>query len=208
MPEKRSFTQILREIPKNLLHFFTAQPGNFVSSAKEMKKLSSITGVAMLLALSIILDQFSIYILPELKLGVGYLITALLGMLYGPVTGGLAAGAGDIIKYIIKPTGPYFFGFTLNAILGGVLYGIFLYKGRTKLPRCIAAKTCINLLVNSLLGTLWSSMLYGKGFLILLPARLLKNFTMLPVEIIVLFLLTTADAKLLQRYRIGGFRIV
>ena len=101
MPEKRSFTQILREIPKNLLHFFTAQPGNFVSSAKERTKLSSITGVAMLLALSIILDQFSIYILPELKLGVGYLITALLGMLYGPVTGGLAAGAGDIIKYII-----------------------------------------------------------------------------------------------------------
>ena len=33
-----------------------------------------------------------------------------------------------------------------------------------------------------LLGTLWLSVLYGKGFLALLPMRVLKNLIMWPVN--------------------------
>lgn len=46
-------------------------------------------------------------------------------MLFGPVVGGIMGGIGDILKFLIKPTGPYFFGYTLNAMLGPVIYGIF-----------------------------------------------------------------------------------
>lgn len=32
-------------------------------------------------------------------------------------------GALDVLKYIIKPTGPFFFGFTFDAMLSGIIYG-------------------------------------------------------------------------------------
>jgi len=195
MLTKESLFRLFREAPARLLAFFKAQPRNFVESAKELRKIYSIAGMAMLLALSIVLNQFSIQLTPELKLGVGFVVTALLGMLYGPVAGGVAAGLGDVIKFIIKPTGPFFFGYTLNAILGGVIYGFFFYKGKPGLARSITAKAFINVFLNAMLGTLWSSMLYGKGFGALFEVRLGKNLLMLPVEIIVLFLVTTAVAK-------------
>lgn len=200
MLTKESPAQFFHQAPARLLAFFKAQPRNFVESAKELRRIQSVAGMAMLLALSIVLNQFSIQLTPELKLGVGFIVTALLGMLYGPVAGGTAAGLGDVIKFIIKPTGPFFFGYTLNAILGGVIYGFFFYRAKSGLTRSIAAKTFINVFLNAMLGTLWSSMLYGKGFSVLLGPRLVKNLLMLPVEVVVLFAVTAAVAKIFQRH--------
>jgi hypothetical protein len=65
---------------------------------------------------------------------------AVCAMLYGPVlaappeTGRPGGGA------ILFPIGPYFPGFTLSAVLTGVVFGVFLFhrenKWRTSLPRC------------------------------------------------------------------------
>ena len=62
-------------------------------------------------------------------------------MLFGPVVGGIMGGVADIIKYLLKPTGPFFFGFTFNAILGAVIYGVMLYKSRSALKN-IGVKDC------------------------------------------------------------------
>lgn len=170
-------------------------------SALELKNLRSITGIAMLLALSIVLDAFSIRITPTLKIGVGFLVTALLGMLYGPVTAGVAAAAGDIIKYILKPIGAYFPGFTLTAILGGVIYGMFFYHRKPTVWRVIASKTLINLLLNCVLNTLWSSILYGKAFFAILPARVIKNLTYLPFQCVMLYVVLLLMSQVLVRVR-------
>lgn len=193
--------ETLRTAPARTAAFFAAQPGNFVQSAKELKSIRSIAGMAMLLAISIILSEFaSIALTPQLKIGLAFLATALLGMIYGPVAGGIAAGVGDVIKFILKPSGAFFFGFTLNAILGGVFYGIFFYKNKSGVTRSVMSKLLINLLVNAGLGTLWSAMLYGKGFMALIGPRLIKNLTLLPIEALILFVVTTAVAKALKHY--------
>ena len=102
----------------------------FRQSAQELKSVRTLTGVSMLLAMSIVISFVgSVRLTETLKIGLGYLITALLGMLYGPFTAAIAAGAGDIIKYLLKPDGAYFFGFTLTAMLGGMVYG-FLVPGK------------------------------------------------------------------------------
>ena len=89
----------------------------FRQSAQELKSVRTLTGVSMLLAMSIVISFVgSVRLTETLKIGLGYLITALLGMLYGPFTAAIAAGAGDIIKYLLKPDGAYFFGFTLTAM--------------------------------------------------------------------------------------------
>ena len=90
-------------------------PQKFRQSAQELKNVHTLTGVSVLLAMSVVISfMASVRITESIKIGLGYLITALLGMLYGPFTAALAAGAGDIIKYLLKPDGAYFFGFTLR----------------------------------------------------------------------------------------------
>ena len=164
-------------------------------SSKELTKLRSLTGMAVLIALSIPLDMLNIPISQTLRVGVGFLVTASLGMLYGPVAGGVAAGMGDIVKFLYNPTGAFFPGFTLTAILGGVIYGFFFYKSRCTVMKAILSKTFVNLILNTLLNTVWLSVLYGKAFQILVLDRLIKNLVTLPVEIPLLILVLGAVQK-------------
>ena len=119
-------------------------------------------------------------------------------MLYGPFTAALAAGAGDIIKYLLKPDGAYFFGFTLTAMLGGMIYGCLLYRERVTVFRAILSKTTISLLLNCCLNTVWVSFLYGMPFWGALGPRVIKNVVALPFEIILLYIVLNGATKVIQ----------
>ncbi len=159
----------------------------FQDSRKEFKSVRSLVGASLFLALDIVLVFVRLDISPSLQIGFSFIAVALMGMMYGPVVAGLGAGLGDIIKFALKPAGPYFFGFTLNAILGGVIYGIFLYKNKEKLLNIAAAKTSVNILINLVLNTYWLSILYGKAFTVMLIPRVAKNILALPIEIFILY---------------------
>ena len=103
----------------------------------------------------------------------------------------LGAASIDLIGYIIRPTGPYFFGFTLDKALSGLLYGLFFYRRPIRLWRAAAAKGLVSLLVNCILATYWLSILYGKSISVLLPARVIKNAAALPFEAAAIWLLLT-----------------
>lgn len=45
--------------------------------------------------------------------------------------------------------------------------------------------------MNVLLGTFWLSQVYGKAFMVMLPARLIKNVIKAPVDSIILYLVMT-----------------
>lgn len=103
-------------------------------------------------------------------------------MLFGPVVGSVFAGTMDILKYLIKPTGAFFPGFTLIAMLAGLIYGSFYYKKELNFWRVLAAHITVALICNVLLNTWCLSILYGKAFAVLLPARLVKNAIMCPID--------------------------
>ena len=178
-------------------------PEKFRQSAQELKQVRTLTGVAMLLAMSVVISfTASVRVTETIKIGLGYLITALLGMLYGPFTAALAAGAGDLIKYLLKPDGAYFFGFTLTAMLGGVVYGVVFYKEKCTIPRAIASKATVSLLLNCLLNTVWVSWLYGMPFLGALGPRVIKNLMALPFEIVLLYIVLNGMNKVIQRAKL------
>ena len=183
----------------SLREFFASQPQIYKDSTREFTRLTSIAGVGMVLAVSIVLSFFSFYVTETLRIGPAYLATAMLGMLYGPVTGGIAAGLGDILKYLIKPSGPFFPGYTLTALLGGVVYGSFLYKNKVTVLRCVLSKAFINIFLNLGLNTLWSSILYGKAFFAILIPRVYANVALLPLQIVLLYALLKAISVLLPR---------
>jgi len=109
----------------------------------------------------------------------------------------------DVLKYALKPTGPFFFGFTFNVMLAGLIYGSIFYKKPVSIKRIMAAELLVKVIVNCFLNTLWISMLYGKGFFVLLPARLLKNAVMLPIDSMILYVSLVYVKKLM--YKVGRF---
>lgn len=154
----------------------------FMDSLEELKHVNTVTVMAMFAAISVVLGYFTLVLGDYLKIGFSTIANQFVYYLFGPVAGGMFGGVLDILKYIIRPTGAYFPGFTIGAMVGGVLYGCFLYKRPISLVRVLAAELTVSVICNMLLGTLWLSMLYGKGFLALLPMRVLKNLIMWPVN--------------------------
>lgn len=181
----------------------------FKSSLNEFKSLRSLTAMGLLLAVRLLLSTFvSVPIGDTLKIGMSFVATAVMGMLFGPIGGGIVSAVGDILQFAVKPSGVFFPGYTLTAFLGGFIYGLFLYKFDFKnkpqfILRVIAAKASINIFVNVILGTLWLKILYNKAFIALLPVRLIKNLTLLPFEIVILVVILPAIYFGLKRARVG-----
>ena len=157
------------------------------ASYREFRNIKAITICAMFGALSIILGYFSIQIGDFLKIGFSSLPNEAVAYLFGPVVAPLFGGIMDILKYMIKPTGAFFPGFTITAIVAGLINGFLLYKRPIKLSRILITKFLVIVICDIALNTIWLSILYGKGFMMLLPMRAIKNLIMWPIEGLLLF---------------------
>lgn len=127
--------------------------------------------VAVLIACEIILTRFLSVNLQFLRIGFGFLPVAVTAILYGPIWAAAAYAVGDVLGSLIFPTGPYFPGFTLSAVITGIIYGLFLYNKEITWRRCALCAVCIAVTVTLGLNTLWLSILYGKGYIAILMGR-------------------------------------
>lgn len=159
----------------------------FTDSAREFKHVRTLTACGLFAALALILNSFTVQLGHYLKIGVAGLPNEMVDVLFGPVVGSLFAGVMDILKLMLYPSGAWIPGLTLNCLLAGLIYGCFLYHKPTSYWRIFAAELTVALLVNVLLGTFWLSQVYGKGFLAMLPARLIKNIVKAPVDSLILY---------------------
>ena len=103
----------------------------------------------------------------------------------------------DILSFILFPNGPFFFGYTITAMLGEVCYAIFLYEKEVTVARLACAKIAINYIINVLIGSIWSCMLYSNGYIYYLVKSLIKNTLMLPIEILLMTALFNLVGKML-----------
>ena len=121
----------------------------FLQSAKELKAVTTLAACAMFAALAMILNQVaSIDIGPYVRIGFSGIPNRLVDYLFGPVTGCLFSGILDVVKYFLKPSGPFFFGFTFNAMLASFMYGCFYYRKKLTIKRVLAAKFIVMLTVD------------------------------------------------------------
>lgn len=157
------------------------------ASGKEVRKVTSLTGCSMFTALNTVISTFRIQVSNVLEIGFSSITVGVAAMYYGPVLCGTMGVVADTLKYIVRPTGFYFPGFAVNEFLTGFIYGCFFYKKEPSLKRVILARLVVVLLVNMLLNPLWLSMMYGKAFLVLLTARIIKNIVLFPVDVALLY---------------------
>ncbi len=140
----------------------------FRDSFHELKDVKALAMTAMLLAIAVVLGFYTLQVT---------------GMLFGPVVGGLMGGAADLVKYLVRPTGPFFPGFTISGAASGVIYGMILYKRPLTIRRVALANGLVMILVNICLNTYWLTLLYGNAFFAILPARVIKQAVMFPIYV-------------------------
>lgn len=159
----------------------------FSDSLKEFNNVTNLTIMAMLMALAIVLGFFSVQVTESIKIGFSFIPNMLVGLLFGPAATGIFGGVADLLKYIIKPTGPFFPGFTISSIVGGIIYGLVLYRKPIRYTRVLVANVLVTVFVNMIMNTYWLTLLYGNGFFVILPARIVKELIMLPITSILFF---------------------
>lgn len=169
-------------------------------SSKELKSVKNLVIASLLITMKLILDLFTIQLNQALHLSFEFLPFASLSMLFGPVAGAMSGGLSDIINYIINPKGAFFPGFTISAMVSGIIYGIAFYKKEISVKRCIFAEIAIVVIVDILLNTLWLSLLYGKGFFVLLPMRIIKNVVMIPINVTMMYFVLKLVDKIKEQY--------
>lgn len=170
-------------------------------SALELKNTISLTVTAMLTALYVVLHTFTTIVVSAIiEIRFSGVALAMIGSLYGPVVGGVAGAVGDVLKCLIRPTGSFFPGFTLNEFLRGFIYGAFLYKKQPTLWRVMTASFINALVVDFFLTPLWLTMmgLAQSAYPAMLLARLPKVLVMFVVDTA----LTYGALKLTKRVRI------
>ena len=169
-------------------------------SSKELKSVKNLVIASLLITMKLILDLFTIQLNQALHLSFEFLPFASLSMLFGPVAGSMSGGLSDIINYIINPKGAFFPGFTISAMVSGIIYGMAFYKKEISIKRCIFAKIAIVVIVDILLNTLWLSLLYGKGVFVLLPMRIIKNVVMIPINVAMMYFVLKLVDRIKEQY--------
>lgn len=135
----------------------------FTDSAKELKSVRSLCVTGLLVALSMLIESFTIE-LPFAKINFAYLAIAAIGMLFGPVVSFFAGGLCDIVGFIVHPNGGFLPIYILIAMGQGLIYGLVLYRANAKranfYPRVILARLLDVLIINLCLNTI-ANLHYG-----------------------------------------------
>ncbi|WP_027108945.1 folate family ECF transporter S component [Lacticigenium naphthae] len=158
---------------------------------KRVYTTQAIAVIGLLMGMDIILTRFLAIQTPFTRIAFGFLPSALIGMLYGPWTAGIAAALTDLLGVVLFNRGGIFFiGFTLSAFLGGWSYGFFLHRKKVTLIRIIAAVLFNTIVVNLTLNTFWLVLMYEEAWMAIFPARVLQNMIIAPVRVVLIYIVT------------------
>ncbi|MCF0129147.1 MAG: folate family ECF transporter S component [Pseudobutyrivibrio sp.] len=157
----------------------------------QLKNTRVLTICALILALSAILGMFKIPITSLIEIRLGSLPLAVAGSLFGPVIGGIIGGLSDILAFIVKPTGPFFPGFTLSTVLTGIIFGLILKpkNNRVSFFKVLLAQLLNAVFVGLIFNTLNLYILYGdpatggiSGYFAFMLTRLPMEVIMYPIN--------------------------
>ncbi|HEY3315364.1 MAG TPA: folate family ECF transporter S component [Bacillota bacterium] len=165
-----------------------------------MRGVYSTTRAGLLIAASVVLTRFFGVMVPlagvgALRLSFGDVPIIMASLFLGPVWGAAVGAASDLLGFALNPMGgPYFPGFTLTAVLVGVLPALFLRlftvglersgEGRAKLAfwRYLAAIACSDVITSMVLNSYWIHIMYGKALAAILPARIIARLVLIPIS--------------------------
>lgn len=165
-----------------------------------MKRLNvrMLAYLGLLAAMGVVLAALRPVNLWNLRISFTFIPIAVAAMLFGPMPAALLGALIDVLGALLFPSGVFFPGYTLTAIVQGLIYGLFLSEqpGETReastrrdVLRVIGAVLVYTLVCSLGLNTLWISITSGSPYLPLLSTRLVQAAVMTPVQLVVIGLL-------------------
>lgn len=167
------------------LSIFT--PKYWSAACSEFRKIRSLVFAGLTIALGIVLGSLYIPVSLNLRISAAFPVLMFGSMIFGPVVGLSAGLAYDLVGFMIFPSSVFFPGYTLSTMLEFFIYGFFLYRQRITVLRVFLSKLIVDFGIHVGLGSLWSKILFHKGYYYFFLKSLVKNSMMLPIEV-VLFL--------------------
>lgn len=158
--------------------------------------------LGMLLAMEVVLSRFLSIQTSITRIGFGFVPLVIAGILYGPVASTILAGLADILGALLFPTGAFFPGLTVTAVLVGLVYGLFLYK-REFNYKSVSDWIRVVLLVvvrqgglALLLQSYWLSILWGSTYKAVFATRIPQVLILGAVEIIMIPILMKVAGRI------------
>lgn len=172
----------------------------FKESLRSFKTTQGVALSAMFVAISCVLSFFKFGITQSVNVTLFFLPISIAAQLLGPLPAVAVGGIADLLGCIIRPTGPYFPGFTLNAMITGLIYGIFFYSKRPKLWVVIVARLIVMVAVDLILTPIWLHILYSTPLVwAFWVERLIKCAIVCPIEIVCIFIATAATSRIKKK---------
>lgn len=171
----------------------------WLAASSEFKNVRSLVFAGLTIALGTALSSLSVPVGVNLHVTTAFLALALGSLVFGPVVGLSAGLAYDLIGFLFIPATVFFPGYTLSSMLEFFIYGVFLYRRRISVLQVFLCKFTVDFGIHVGLGSLWSEMLYAKGYYYFFAKSLVKNAVMLPVEVVMMLALLQVFLPILSR---------
>lgn len=165
--------------------------------AKDLFKFDTRTLVilAVLIAMEIILNRFLSINAWNTKIGFSFVPVVLAAVLFGPIHAAIVGGMGDLLGALLFPIGAYFPGFTLTAVLMGLVWGFLLHKDAS-IPRILFAVIINQFILGLIVNTFWISVLYGSPYGPLFLTRIAQAAILTVVQGVVTYGISKAAPRL------------
>ncbi len=197
--KRKGVSSIMSDFKHAKLYPHPFSPGYWKDAAASLRSLRMLVFAALMIAMTRALSLIPSIPIGHTKFSFGFIARALCATVVGPLAGMLFGFAEDIIGYALQPTGAFFFGYTISTMAGMLVYALCFYRARITILRLLVANTLVNLLVNALMGSLWSAMLAGGGYWALFTVSFVKNLGTIIPKTILMYIPYQALLPILQR---------
>lgn len=160
----KSHPAVINSLLASIFHL-VGQMEVFIMKAKNEQRLFTLTCLALLTAMQIVMARFlAIPLTQSLRFSLSFIPVVIAARRFGIVGGVLVYGLGDFLGAVIFPTtGAYFPGFTLTSVVAGLIYGLYLGKKGGAI-RIILSTVTSQLVCTLLMNSFWISTLYGSNY--------------------------------------------
>ncbi|KAF1303546.1 folate ECF transporter [Enterococcus sp. JM9B] len=150
--------------------------------------------MALLIAMMVVLSQVLGISTPLVKITFTFVPEMIMAILFGPFWTAIGAVLADLIGMALFPTGVFFIGFTINALVGGLVYGFYFYKKEITWVRAFLCVLTNTILISLILTPIWLAITANLPLTswAIWSVRIPKVLVMLPIQTILVYLVGRA----------------
>lgn len=165
----------------------------FMNRKKQEEKLFTLVCLALLIAMQVVLARFGSIPLGTMRFSLSFIPVIIAARRFGVLSSVLVYGLGDLVGAIAFPTtGAYMPGFTVTALVSGLIFGLFLAK-KSGVVRIVGSVLSSQIVCSLLLNSYWLWSYYysaEQGYTAVLLSRVPQSIITgaLQIAFMVLFL--------------------